>query len=173
MNGFVAGMLHPLEVPTHVLALVASGLLIGQQRRVRTAVLLALFAASVAAGLAALAFAVRQTFAADALLLAAAVCGAGVALARRLPAPVYATLAVVTGIALGLDSPPRAIALHVAVLTLIGTGLGASLVLALVAGTTRMLTRDWQMIGVRILGSWIVASAVLVLALHLARGQLF
>ena len=55
----------------------------------------------------------------------------------------------------------------------LGTGLGASLVLALLAGTTRMLTRDWQMIGVRILGSWIVASAVLVLALHLARGQLF
>jgi hypothetical protein len=82
-------------------------------------------------------------------------------------------LAAATGIALGLDSPPRAIALHVAVLALIGTWLGASLVLALVACTIRSLTRDWQQIGVRILGSWITASSVLVLALHLARGQLF
>ncbi len=99
--------------------------------------------------------------------------GALVALARPLPVLACATLATATGIALGLDSPPRAISLNVAFLTLIGTGLGATLALAVVATATRILTRAWQKIGVRILGSWIAASAVLVLALHLARGRLF
>jgi hypothetical protein len=37
-----------------------------------------------------------------------------------------------------------------------------------VAGTS-CLTRAWQQIGVRILGSWIAASAILVLALRLVR----
>jgi hypothetical protein len=31
------------------------------------------------------------------------------------------------------------------------------------------LTRDWQRIGARIFGSWIAASAILVLALRLGR----
>jgi urease accessory protein len=173
MNGFLAGVLHPLEVPTHVLALAATGLMIGQQDRVPAAVLLALFAAALAAGLAALALAVRQTFAGDALLLAAVVSGAAVALARPQPRMLYAAVSAATGLALGLDSPPRAIALHVAVLTLVGTGIGASAVIALVAGAARYLQRDWQRVGVRILGSWITASAALVLALHFTRGQLF
>jgi hypothetical protein len=55
---------------------------------------------------------------------------------------------------------------------LIGTGIGACLVLAVVVVGTTRLTRAWQRIGVRILGSWMAASAMLVLALRFARGQL-
>jgi hypothetical protein len=60
---------------------------------------------------------------------------------------------------------------------LIGTGLGASLALALVvAGAGALVGVQglvWPRIGVRVLGSWIAASATLVLALRFARGQLF
>ncbi len=125
-----------------------------------------------ATGLAAIAFAARQTFAADILLATAGSAGALVALAQPVPAA-STLLAGVSGIALGLDSPPQAISLTVAAQTLVGTGLGAWLAFALVVACTRWLMRAWQGIGVRILGSWVAASAILVLALRFARGQLF
>jgi hypothetical protein len=85
-------------------------------------------------------------------------------------------LAAVAGMALGLDSPPEAISIAVATTMLIGTALGASLALALVvAGASYVGAQKWAAprIGMRVLGSWIAASALLVLALRFARGQLF
>lgn len=170
MNGLVAGLLQPLAVPAHVLALLAAGLLVGQQKRVMLP--LALFAVGLAGGLAAIASAARQSIAADVLIVIAAAAGALVALAQPIPV-ISALLAAVTGIALALDSPPQAISLALATQTLIGTGLGACLALAVVVAGTRRLTRARQGIGVRILGSWVAATAILVLALRIARGPPF
>jgi hydrogenase/urease accessory protein HupE len=170
MSGLVGGLLHPLAVPAHILALLAIGLLIGQQRS--RLIPLVPFLAGLAAGLGALAAAVATTSALNVLLAAAAVSGLLVALARPLPALVSAPLAAIAGIALGLDSPPAAIAIATAVAMLIGTGIGAGLAVAILAAGTSCLTRAWQQIGVRILGSWIAASAILVLALRFVRGQL-
>jgi urease accessory protein len=170
MSGLIGGLLHPLAVPAHVLLLLAMGLLIGQQRG-RLAPLAAFFA-GLAAGLAALAFAVATTSAVNVLLAAAAITGFLVAVARPLPVFVSGPLAAIAGVALGLDSPPTAIALAAAIAMLIGTGIGAALAVAIVAAGTSYLTRAWQQIGVRILGSWIAASAILVLALRFVRGQL-
>jgi urease accessory protein len=170
MSALVGGLLHPLAVPAHILALLAIGLLIGQQRS--RLIPLVAFLAGVAAGLGALAVAVATTSAANVLLAAAAVSGLLVALARLLPALVSAPLAAVAGVALGLDSPPNAIAIATAVAMLIGTGIGAGLAVAIVAAATGCLTRAWQQIGMRILGSWIAASAILVLALRFVSGQL-
>src|SRR3981081_1577731 len=177
MSGFVAGLLHPLVLPAHVLALLALGLLIGQQMAGRQIVSLAAFVIGLAAGLTAIAFAVGQTLAADVLLAVAFVSGAFAAMARPLPALAYALLAAIAGVALGLDSPPETVSIAVATAMLIGTGLGASLALAvIVAGTSYLFGVHewiWARIGGRILGSWIAASAILVLALRFARGQLF
>jgi hydrogenase/urease accessory protein HupE len=177
MNGLVGGLLQPLVLPAHALALLAFGLLIAQQRVERRLMLWGAFVAGLAAGLIAIAFAVGQTPAGDVLLAAAGLAGLLVALGRPLPALVAAPLGAVVGAALGLDSPPEAISLAVATLTLIGTGIGASLALAaVVLGASYVVgVRKWSAlrIGVRILGSWIAASAMLVLALRFARGQLF
>jgi hydrogenase/urease accessory protein HupE len=177
MSGFVAGLLHPLVLPAHVLALLALGVLIGQQMAGRQIVSLAAFVIGLAAGLTAIAFAVGQTLAADVLLAVAFVSGAFAAMARPLPALAYALLAAIAGVALGLDSPPETVSIAVATAMLIGTGLGASLALAvIVAGTSYLFGVHewiWARIGGRILGSWIAASAILVLALRFARGQLF
>jgi urease accessory protein len=176
MSAFVGGLLHPLAVPAHVLALLALGLLIGQQRAARLVVPLAAFAAGLAAGLAALAFGVGQTSAPNLLLAAAAFTGLLVALARPLPALAGAPLAAIVGIALGLDSPPNVISISAATTMLIGTGVGATIALAIVALCARSAANARHIAsrtGVRILGSWTAASAVLVLALRLARGQLF
>jgi hydrogenase/urease accessory protein HupE len=177
MNGLVVGLLHPLALPAHVLALLALGLLIGQQTAGRRIVSLAAFVVAVAAGLTAIASGVGQTSAADVLLAGAFANGALVAMARPLPTLACALLAAITGGTLGLDSPPEAISIAVATAMLLGTGLGASLALtAIVAGTSYIASVgdwNWCRIGARILGSWIAASAVLVLALRFARGQLF
>jgi urease accessory protein len=170
MSGVIAGMLQPLLVPAHVLVLLAIGLLVGQQGS--SALPLAVFALGVAVGLAAIAFAARQTFALNLLLAAAGSAGVLVAVAQPVPAT-STLLAGASGLALGLDSPPQAISLAVAVQTLIGTGLGAWLAFVAVVAGTRGLKRLWQGIGVRVLGSWVAASAILVLALRFARGQLF
>jgi urease accessory protein len=177
MSGFVAGLLHPVALPAHALALLALGLLIGQQTVARRVVSLAAFAIALAAGLTAIASGVGQTAAADVLLATAFASGALAALALPLPAPVCAPLAAIAGVTLGLDSPPEAVSLAVATTMLIGTGLGASLVLfVFVSGASYLAgVREWgwARIGGRILGSWIAASAILVLALRFAHGQLF
>ena len=170
MSALIGGLL-PLAVPAHILALLALGLLIGQQR----AVLLTsgAFVAGLAAGLAAIAFAVGPTPAIDVLLAVTALAGALVALARPLPTLVAMALAAVGGIALGLDSPPETISVAAGRAMLVGTWVGAGLVLTLVATGVSYLTLWWQRLGARIVGSWVAASAILVLALRFARGLMF
>jgi urease accessory protein len=166
VTGFSGGLLHALVVPSHVLAIVALALLIGQQGWGRG--VMAAYVVAVLAGLGAIAAAIVPTLAEQALLLFAMTAGFLVALARPLPPALGALLATAIGLALALDSPPEAITLREANLALIGTALGAAIVLlALVQGTSR-LRRDWQRIGARIVGSWIAASAILVLALRVA-----
>jgi hydrogenase/urease accessory protein HupE len=169
MSGLIGGLLHPFAVPAHVLALVAIGLLIGRQSE--RLIPLAAFVAGLAAGLGALVLAFATTSAANVLLAATILSALLVALAYQVPALVSVPLVAIAGIALGLDSPPAAISIAAAVAMLIGTGIGASLAIAIVAVGTGYLGRPWQQIGVRILGSWIAASAILVLALRFVRGQ--
>jgi urease accessory protein len=169
MSGVIGGLLHPFAVPVHVLALVAIGLLIGRQSE--RLIPLAAFVAGLASGLGALALAFATTSAANILLAATILSALLVALAYQVPALVSVPLVATAGIALGLDSPPEAISIAAAVAMLIGTGIGASLAIAIVAVGTGRLCRPWQQIGVRILGSWIAASAILVLALRFVRGQ--
>ena len=120
MTGLIGGLLHPLAVPAHVLALLAIGLLIGQQRG--RLVPLAAFFAGLVAGLAALAFAVATTSAANVLLAAAAVTGLLVALARPLPVLVGA-FAIFHGHAHGAELPPGADVVAYSVGFVVATGM--------------------------------------------------
>ncbi len=52
---------------------------------------------------------------------------------------------------------------------LIGTGLGAALLLIAAIAIASRLKADWARIAARIIGSWIAASAILVLVLRFAR----
>jgi hypothetical protein len=168
MSAFVGGLLSPLTTPTHALALLALGLLIGRQHAIAPPV--TAFIVGLAAGLIAIARAVGESWAPDVLLAATAVSAGLVALERPLPRLVPAALAVIVGVALGMDSPPEVISVASAIVMLVGTGLGAGLAVAVIAAVAQHLTRWWQRLGLRIVGSWIVASAVLVLALRYARG---
>jgi len=107
--------------------------------------------------------------ASEGLLAASALTGLLVALDRPLPRWLSGLLAGTMGFALALDSPPEAISLREANLTLLGTAIGAAVVLIGLLLVTSRLTKGWPRVGARVLGSWIAGSAVLVLALALVR----
>lgn len=167
VEGFYGGLLHPLLVPAHAMATLALGLLIGQRAGAVRAALSAVFAFGLVAGLVAIAFGTAETAAGDVALGAAGLSGLLVALARPHPV-IVGGLAAATGLAIGLDSPPEVISVRIATVMLIGTGLGGVILLALIVEAVRALRRDWHRIAMRVVGSWIAASAILVLALRFA-----
>jgi hypothetical protein len=111
---------------------------------------------------------VREPPAATALLVIAALAGIPVVLAWRPPLWLGAALAFVAGGAIALNAPPHALTIPAAVVMQLGTAIAACVTLAPIALIAATAQRPWQRIGARILGSWIVASAMLVLALRLA-----
>jgi len=97
------------------------------------------------------------------------VAGIGVAAGRRWPIVVSSPLPLLAGAAIEFDSVPEEISMGITFLALVGTACGAFLVAMLLVEMTVDLKRDWQKIAVRVAGSWIAASAILVLALRFAR----
>jgi len=165
LQAFAEGLFNPALVPAHTLALCGLGLFIGQQSS-RALPVLSL-AAGLAGGLIAIALAVGPTPSRIVLLADAALIGGLVASAWAPPRPVGWLLAAIAGAALALDSPPQAATIAQGNATLLGTGLGACVLLVVVSAGAALATRRWQQLGVRIVGSWIAASALLVLALLL------
>lgn len=169
IGAFYNGMLHPLLVPAHLLAILAVGLLVGQNAPAASRGGWIAFVAALACGLAVVAVAPPAVPQA-AILAVACACGLAVAVARSAPVLLVA-LPVAAGLAVGLDSFPDGIAPREIGLALAGVGLGAALAATYVGGLAAWLSRPWQRIGLRVAGSWIAASALLVLALELAPGK--
>jgi hypothetical protein len=163
LQAFLDGFINPLTTPAHVLVLVPLALLLAQQQA-RYAVLL-VFALALAAGFVAIVLAVETTPARTVLLASAAALGVMVAAgwAPKLLAWLFAAIA---GAALALDSPPQAVMIAEAYATLAGTLVGACAMLVVIAAIASHARADWQRLGIRILGSWIAASAILVLAVQ-------
>lgn len=168
IGGFWGGLLHPLFVPAHSLAVLALGVLIGQQMPPWDRKAPLVYVIALAAGLGILTFGIVPRYVEHALLLLAMACGGLIALGRALPEPAVIGLGLATGLAVGLDSPPEVLSIREANFMLIGTGFGATILLILVVEIGSRLTRPWQRIGARVIGSWVAASAILVLALRLA-----
>jgi hydrogenase/urease accessory protein HupE len=167
VDGFTGGLLHPFFVLGHALAIIATGLLIAQQAQrwlLRTA-----FVFGFAVGSVAIATAYVPTLADVMLLVLALVAGALVALGKPLPPLLSGLLAVAVGGAIALDSPPDAITVREAIETQLGTFCSATVFLYAMSEAASRLKQHWQHIGVRIVGSWIAASAVLALTLQFAK----
>lgn len=168
--GALNGFLHPLLVPAHALCLLAFGLMTGQQDKSSCMFLTALFPAALIAGILLIMYAVFPIDLVPIVLLASGACaGLVTALAQPLPRIIPAIILVAGGLSLIIDSVPAVVSKRDTILALSGTVVAAALTLGLVAYLASVLTRDWQRIGVRILGSWTAASTLLVLALQFAR----
>ena len=166
MSAFVRG-LTDVALPTHLLAVVALGLLAGQHAARFPVLALIELAAGLFAGSLAIAMGLGENPAATVLLALAVLCAAGVVAAWPIPVPIVGLFGFATGVALALNAPPQEITMANAVTAQAGLAVGALAAFALVAATAMHATRPWQRIGVRIVAAWVAASAILVLALRL------
>jgi hydrogenase/urease accessory protein HupE len=165
-DDFTNGLLHPFLVLSHMLVILGLGLLLGQQDFAKVRPAMAAFVAALLGGFAAAAIVPGATVPVAGVLLAMAVAlGLLVALARGLPPILSAFLAMIAGAAIGFDSFPEDGTLWPTLASITGTGLSVCILLVNVLAGVGYLTRDWQRVGVRIVGSWIGACALMVGAL--------
>jgi urease accessory protein len=168
VTGFPGGLLHPLFVPAHAMAIAALGLLIARQSA-WTWVVAASFALGLAGGLWTMTLGIVPAWMNELVLGGTLIAALLVAADRPVPEWIGCVVAVLIGFFIALDSPPETISLMEANLMLLGTGIGAAVALTAVTQTAVRLRARWARIGARILASWIAASAILVLVLRLAR----
>jgi hydrogenase/urease accessory protein HupE len=167
LNDLYNGLLHPVVVPAHLLLLAAAGLFLGKHgsRVVPPAFLL--FCLSTFGGLTATLFftaGIGERY----LLGVAAVIGLLIAANFRIPFSLCLLVAILSGLMLGLDTTQTVLTGKAKFFSLLGSGLGICfLFLYPLAFADYFGDRNWQKIGVRIVGSWVAASAILVLALSL------
>ena len=166
---FFGGLIHPAFVSAHLMAILGLGILIGQQTPRGSRAAAVVFIVALIAALAVLRFGVAPPFTLEAVLFSALMGGVLAALALPLPKALGWVLAAVTGTAIGLDSPPEVMSVREADQMLIGTAIGGTLLLVVIVEIAARLTTPWQRIGARVLGSWIAASAMLVLAILMVR----
>jgi len=168
IDNFYNGLLHPVFVPAHLLLLIALGLFFGQQGPKENQGALAAFLVTTVIGLLAAWFAVGGDM--EVVLLGgAAVVGLLIA-ANPVVDPLWCSLVgALTGFALGMDSAQETLAGKDRLVSLVGSGIGIYLLLLYPMGLADHFKRKpWQKIGVRVLGSWVAASSILVLTLSFA-----
>ena len=165
MNNFYNGFLHPLFIPAQVLLLLALGFLLGQQKPRDMQPAITAFLLAVAIGLVLNSFITLDD---TGFLLpgAAAIISLLVIFARPLPVYFYVILALFTGLFIGLDSAQDSLNTKQKVVAFLGSGICIYLLLLYATGFAEFFNRrHWQQTGIRILGSWIAASSLLVLSL--------
>ena len=177
---FYSGALHPLVTPPHLIALLALGLLLGQAGQrvtgdddsplaVLAAPLVALAVALGAGVLRAGLYPAEEPDTDRVLLALAAATGLAVAAAWRAPVGVRLVVALAVGLAAGLASAPSGVSSAERWTSLAGTTAAALLLCGYVAVMVAVARRPpWLTIAVRVLGSWMAAAALLVLALSFA-----
>jgi urease accessory protein len=167
VTGLAGGLMQAL-LPAHVMAMISTALLAARARLWPGIGFVGAFAAGLAAGLAALALGIGETPARDVLLSVALLGGLAAAAGLAVPSWAVGPTAFVIGLALGLDSPPDAILLREATFSLLGTWCAGVTLLGAALAVTRPLARLWNGVALRVAGSWLAATAILVLALRRA-----
>lgn len=171
---FYAGLLHPVTVPAHLLALIAAGVLAGQAGWQKVVEAFPTVVLCIVLGLA-LARPQFEPIAGPLLLAAGAATGLAIAIEIPLGRVAVAAWCGVLTALVAADSPAGTGAAGgalAAASALVGTGLGMALLFCWSATpVARLASRDdgtgpgWLRVGVRVVGSWLTASAALALAL--------
>lgn len=164
VGAFWNGVLHPLLVPLHLLALVGAGIAMGQNAPQASRVALPLLAAALAGAIALAPSSGTQ----PAALLAVGVATGLLAALGHGAVAVVATLAAAAGLAVGLDTAPVDGASGGSGLGAAGTLVGCLIIVVLTGGLAAAMAAPWQRIAVRTAGSWIAAASLIALALAVA-----
>lgn len=165
IGNFYNGLLHPIFVPAHLLLLIALGLLIGQKGIYENRMAFVVFLATTAIGLIGAWFSVGGDM--EILLLSgAAIIGLLIASNLSIGHYLCAAIAALIGLFIGIDSAQETLSGNVKLVTLFGSGVGIYLSLVYSMGFADYFNKKpWQKIGVRVIGSWIAASSLLVMTL--------
>jgi hydrogenase/urease accessory protein HupE len=167
-NSFYNGALHPVVVPSHLLLLVALGLFFGQRRLEDIEPALKFSLAAVVLGLGASWYSLAGAAFEIVILVIATIIGLLIAASPRIPIYWYAIIGAAAGFSLGLDSAQEALSGKEKFIGLFGSACGIYFFsIYPIAFSIYCSKKSWLQIGVRILGSWIAASALLVLALSM------
>ena len=169
-GGFYAGAAHPFLAWEHLLLLIALGLILGRPPRAPGRVPIAVLALALGAGLALASREVVWPAAAPVILISAMLGGGVLALSLALPVAVRAVFAAAAGLAIGLDTGvpvPQVGAGPVALLPFAGVVVGVFLIVLNTMALASVAVRPPFSIAIRVAGSWIVAVALMVLALEL------
>lgn len=170
IGDFLAGLVHPVTTPSHVLLLLGVGLLLGQHPPLKLKAPMLVFVPVSALGLLlTLTGWVSNVY--PSVLLSVAL-GAAVIVALEKPIPPTGLYALLAGaaVALGLDSAVESSSTVSALKTLAGTWISLTVLLADIAIYASFCTKkQWLKFGIRVIGSWIIAVALLVLAFSLRK----
>ncbi len=168
ISNFYNGLLHPVLVPAHLLLLVAVGLFWGQQGPEGIQPALGIYAFATVVGLTAAWFSIGTEFETFILVLSAVI-GLLIAINPQVKLLWCGVVALLAGFLLGIDSAQEALSGKEKLVTLFGSGVAICLlVLYPMALADHFNKKAWQKIGIRIVGSWVAASSLLVLALSLS-----
>jgi hydrogenase/urease accessory protein HupE len=168
INNFYNGLLHPVLVPAQLLLLIAVGLFFGQQGPKENQAALMTYLAATALGLFAAWFSTGVQI--EVIILAsAATLGLLIALSLRVSLYWRLLIGAAAGFVLGLDSAQETLFGKDRFVALFGSGVGIYFFSLYPMGFADYFQkRPWQKIGVRVIGSWLAASSLLVLALSLS-----
>lgn len=171
-GGFYAGAAHPFLALEHLLALLTLGLLLGRGPRSTMRLPLLLLAKALGAGLL-VGTQITSWHVLPILILSLAM-AMGAALATRIPlaGPALGSLALLVGIGLGMDTgvpSPVASDAIAGYAPYLGVLVGTFLIVLNAMALASVTARPPFHIAVRIVGSWVSAAALMVLALEIRR----
>ncbi|MEK7949137.1 HupE/UreJ family protein [Luteolibacter soli] len=166
LGEFQNGFIHPFMTPVHVLALVTFGLWLSRLKPFEPAKEVGTFAASSALGLIAVLVFPRFTLPLLPLLLATMAVAGVISSGWREPRGIRLAGLAVAGALLGIESAPDFwLARADACKSAAGSWAALQVGLLCVSYYTSLLPdRKWASYGVRIIASWVIAIAVMVIA---------
>ena len=169
MNSFfLQGLQHPLLTSAHLIILIALGIFFGQQNaKERTSALIS-FVLFTLVGLVTTRLYQAEWNLEIVLLILAGLMGIVIALKCTLPLWSVIIFSLLAGFVIGLDSAPIMIpglSTRKVYSNMAGTLTSASLILLFVSLVAALMNKFWQGIVLRILGAWVFASTIMVVAL--------
>lgn len=168
IGDFYAGLIHPVSHTEQALAVLAAGLLIGQMTAGLAWPAARAFFASVLAGSVLGLLDLGLPWYAVVVTLSLVMLGSLVALQARLPAKLASAVCLFFGLAVGYANGAQMLEnLKMPIFYLGGLMVCVGLMLLYSSQVVRRFRAPWSQVGVRVVGSWIAAAGVLMLAIQL------
>ena len=170
LGDFYSGLLHPLTTPSHVLLIVALGLLAGRRRPFHLKAPMAIFSALSGAALVVATVGGTRGIHPNVMVGIALWAGILLALDKNLsPAP-FCALVAVAAVVMGLDSAVESKSASAVIKTILGNWISLVVLVCDIAIYVSLGGEaKWLKVALRIAGSWIVAISLLVLAFSIRR----